>query len=165
MNPHTYLSGERHHSAVKINHDSCFKFHQKTLMSISLVTFNLVWVLIQSYWKISVHIKCLASDCHFLPGFPGGSDGKESACNVGDPSLSPRSGRSPGEGNGYPLQHFCLEIPYGQRSLVGYSPCGPKESDITEWLTHLLFIITFKWKKSWNSLAKRNKTLRCYKYC
>jgi len=35
--------------------------------------------------------------------FPGGSDGKESACNVGDPSLIPESGRSLGEGNDYPL--------------------------------------------------------------
>ena len=37
--------------------------------------------------------------------FPGGSDGKASACNVGDPSSIPGSGRSPGEGNGNPLQH------------------------------------------------------------
>ena len=36
-------------------------------------------------------------------GFPGGSDGKESACNVGDPGLIPASGRNPREGNGYPL--------------------------------------------------------------
>ena len=36
-------------------------------------------------------------------GFPGGSDGKESACNVGDPGLIPGLGRSPGEGNGNPL--------------------------------------------------------------
>ena len=42
-------------------------------------------------------------------GFPGGSDGKESACNVGDPGLIPGSGRSPGEGNGNPLQYSCLE--------------------------------------------------------
>ena len=42
-------------------------------------------------------------------GFPGGSDGKESACNVGDPGLIPWLGRSPGEGNGYPLQYSCLE--------------------------------------------------------
>ena len=41
--------------------------------------------------------------------FPGGSDGKESACNVGDPGLIPRSGRSPGERNGYPLQYSSLE--------------------------------------------------------
>ena len=43
------------------------------------------------------------------PGFPGGSDGKEPACNAGDPGLIPGLGRSPGEGNGYPLQYFCLE--------------------------------------------------------
>ena len=44
-------------------------------------------------------------------GFPGGSDGKESACNVGDQSSIPGSGRSPGEGNGNPLQYSCLENP------------------------------------------------------
>ena len=37
------------------------------------------------------------------------SDSKESACNAGDPSTIPESGRSPGEGNGYPLQYSCLE--------------------------------------------------------
>ena len=42
-------------------------------------------------------------------GFPGGSDGKESACNAGDPGLIPGSGRSPGEGNDSPLQYSCLE--------------------------------------------------------
>ena len=41
--------------------------------------------------------------------FPGGSDGKASTCNAGDPGLIPRSGRSPGEGNGNPLQYSCLE--------------------------------------------------------
>ena len=41
--------------------------------------------------------------------FPGGSDGKESACNMRDPGLIPGLGRSPGEGNGYPLQYHCLE--------------------------------------------------------
>ena len=42
-------------------------------------------------------------------GFPGGLDNKESACNVKDPGLIPGSGRSPGEGNGDPLQYSCLE--------------------------------------------------------
>ena len=42
-------------------------------------------------------------------GFPGGSDGKESACNIGDPVLIPGLGRSPGEGNGNSLQYSCLE--------------------------------------------------------
>ena len=44
-----------------------------------------------------------------LISFPGGSDGKESACNTGDPCLIPGSGRSSGEGNGNPLQYSCLE--------------------------------------------------------
>ena len=42
-------------------------------------------------------------------GFPGGSDGKESACNAGNPGLIPGWGRPPGEGNGYPLQYSYLE--------------------------------------------------------
>ena len=42
-------------------------------------------------------------------GFPGGTDGKESACNAGDSGLIPGSGRSLGEGNGYPLQYSCLK--------------------------------------------------------
>ena len=41
-------------------------------------------------------------------GFPGSSDGKESACNVGDPGSIPGLGRFPGEGNGYPLQYSGL---------------------------------------------------------
>ena len=44
-------------------------------------------------------------------GFPGGSDSKASACNAGDPGLIPGLGRSPGEGNGNPLQYSCLENP------------------------------------------------------
>ena len=43
--------------------------------------------------------------------FPGGSDSKVSAYNVGDPGSIPRLGRSPGEGNGNPLQYSCLENP------------------------------------------------------
>ena len=42
-------------------------------------------------------------------GFPGGSDGKESACNAGDPGSIPGFGRSPGEGNGHPVQYSCLK--------------------------------------------------------
>ena len=46
-----------------------------------------------------------------VQGFPGGSDGKESACNVGDLGSIPGSGRSPGEGKGNPLWYSCLENP------------------------------------------------------
>ena len=42
-------------------------------------------------------------------GFPDGSNGKESACSVGDAGSIPGSGRSPGEGSGYPLKYTCLE--------------------------------------------------------
>ena len=65
-------------------------------------------------------------------GFPGGSDGKESACNVGDLGSILGLGRSPGGGHGNPLQYSCLENPHEPRSLVGYSPWGHKESDMTE---------------------------------
>jgi len=47
----------------------------------------------------------------YLEGFPGGSEGKVSACNVGDLGSIPGSGRSPGEGKGNPLQYPCLENP------------------------------------------------------
>ena len=68
-------------------------------------------------------------------GFPGGSEVKASACNAGDLGSIPGSGRSPGEGNGNPLQYSCLEKSHGRRSLVGYSPRGRKESDTPEQVT------------------------------
>ena len=68
-------------------------------------------------------------------GFLGGSDGKESACNVDNLSSIPGLGRSPGGGHGNPLQYSCLENLHGQRSLAGCSPWGCKESDTTEQLT------------------------------
>ena len=61
--------------------------------------------------------------------------GKESACNTGDTrdvGSIPGLGRSAGEGNGNPLQYSCLGKSYGERSLVGYSPWGLKELDMTE---------------------------------
>jgi len=51
-----------------------------------------------------------------MKGFPGGSDSKESICNAGDPSSISRLGRSPGEGNGYPLQYSFLENPIDRGS-------------------------------------------------
>ena len=65
-------------------------------------------------------------------GFPGGSDGKESACNAGDLGSIPGLERFPRGGHGHPLQYSCLENPHGQRSLVGYSPWSHKELDTTE---------------------------------
>ena len=60
--------------------------------------------------SFSMYLPTLVTTCHFITtilvvvmGFLGGSDGKESACNAGDPGLIPGSRRSPGEGNGNPL--------------------------------------------------------------
>ena len=67
-----------------------------------------------------------------LQGLPWWLSGKASACNARDLGSIPGSGRSPGEGNGNPLQHSCLEKSHGWRSLIGYSSWGRKESDTTE---------------------------------
>ena len=59
-------------------------------------------------------------------GFPGGSEGKESACNVGHPGSIPGSGRFPGGSKGNPLQYSCLENPMDRgawRAIV----CGVAE--------------------------------------
>ena len=75
-------------------------------------------------------------------GFPGGSDGKESAFNAGGLCLIPGLERSPGGGHDNPLQYSCLENPLGQRSLGGCSPRGCKELDMTERLsTHTLLLL------------------------
>ena len=72
---------------------------------------------------------------HYYVGFPGYSDSKESACSAGDLGLTSGWGRSPGEGNGNPLQDSCLQNP------MDIGPWGTvvhgiaKESDTTEWLT------------------------------
>ena len=55
---------------------------------------------------------------------------KESSRNAGGLGSIPGSGRSPGEGNGNPLQYSCLENPHGQMSLASYSPWGHKELDM-----------------------------------
>ena len=65
-------------------------------------------------------------------GFPGGSDGKESACHAGDLGSIPGSRRSLGEGNGNPFQYSCLENPHGQRSLGLPTVHGVAVSDVTK---------------------------------
>jgi len=69
-------------------------------------------------------------------GCLSGSDSKESACNEENLDLIPGSGRSPGEGNGNPLQYSCLGIPWTEEPGVCNSPWGCKESDTTERLIH-----------------------------
>ena len=135
---------------------------------------SLKTVTLEQWQRNTLWSKC-SHHLHKFMGFPGGSDGKESACSVGDPSLIPKSGRSPGEDVDHPLQYAwasrvaqilknppamqetwvwslgwedplegrhgdllqysCLQNPYGQWSLVGYSLWGGKESDMTEQLS------------------------------
>ena len=142
--------------ALCMNHSSKFSCNSEMVtipacMFSHVQLFAIPWAIAhQAPLSMGFHSKNAGVGCHFLlqglllinsylkrMGFPGGSDGKVSACNVEDPGLIPGLGRSPGEGNGNPLQYACLKKSYGRRSLVGYSPWGCKRSDTTEWL-HLL---------------------------
>ena len=67
-------------------------------------------------------------------GFPGGSDAKAPACSAGDPGSISESGRSPGEGNGYPLQYSCLEN-FTDRRAWWATVHGFAESDMTNIFT------------------------------
>ena len=87
---------------------------------ISLRVFQLVVILVHGRFSgrfLACHaggldlILAHAAVASPLLSFPGGSDGKESACNAGDPGLIMGSVRSPGKGNAYPLQFSCLRIP------------------------------------------------------
>ena len=73
-----------------------------------------------------MHIPYLSSTS--LSGFPGGKDGKASACNAEDPGSIPGLGRSPGEGNGNPLQYSSWKIPWteerGRLQFMGLQRVG-----------------------------------------
>ena len=77
----------------------------------------------------------------YILGFPGGSDGKKSAFNTRDAGSIPGSGRSPGEGNGYPLQYSCLENSTDRgawwTTVHGVAKSQPQLSD---W--HALYVLT-----------------------
>ena len=85
-------------------------------------------------------------------GFPSGSNGKESACNAGYPGLIPGSGRSPGEGNGNPLQYSCLEnlMDRGAWQATVHGD-AKKESNMTEQLTlsNTCYLLSFWWWPFW----------------
>ena len=73
-------------------------------------------------------------------GCPGGSDGKESVCNAGNPGSVPESGRSLGEGNGYPLQYSCLENALDRRAWPATVHGVTKVSDTTEQLNNTMSV-------------------------
>ena len=72
-----------------------------------------------------------------LEGFPGGSDGKESAWNVEDPGSIPGSGRCPGEENGYLLQDSCLENPMDRGAQRGAHRGRRERYGVTQESAHL----------------------------
>ena len=105
-------------------------------------------------WVPSLHFCVLTESRHTfwtfkftfsnILDFPGGSDGKESACNVGGPGSITGSGRCPAERNGYPLQYSCLKNSM-DRGAWWRSPWGRIKSDTTGQLTLSLFQIWWLW--------------------
>ena len=84
--------------------------------------------------------------------------GKESSCNAGDLDSIPGLGRSPGEWQPTPI--FLPGEFHGQRNLVGYSSWGHKESDTTEPLTQIYYIVLIKFKMS-SIKCIVNASLKC----
>ena len=77
--------------------------------------------------SLNIIQRCFKPFFFFPPVFPCSSDGKKSACmegDPGDPCSIAELGRSPGDGNGNPLQYSCLENPHEQRSLAGLQSMG-----------------------------------------
>ena len=104
------------------------------------------WYLLNKY--IGHCYKCLC-------GFPGGSDGKESACSAGHPSSIPGLGRSPGGGNGYAFQYSCLRNPMDRgawRATVHGG--GLKKWDTTAQLTLSLYQCVYP--PYWNQVPSDN---------
>ena len=88
--------------------------------------------------------------------FPGGSDGKASVYNAGDPGSIPGLGRSPGEGNGNPLQDYCLENPMNRRAWQA-TVHGVAKSRIQ--LRDFTSLIRVKFYQNLPGIKKQNKTL------
>ena len=100
--------------------------------------FVYLWTNWKKYLHILIALLLFQQYCNYR-GFPGGSDGKESACNAGDPG-SIYWGKIPWRREWQPTLVFLPGEFRGQRSLVSFSPWGGKESDTTEWLTFILTI-------------------------
>ena len=97
---------------------------------------------IRIFYQVRVMLKYKCS-----PDFPGGSDGKESVCSAGNPGSSPGSGRSPGKGNGNPLQYSCLENSMDRGASWG---CRVRHYWVTN--THII------------NIQKDKSTIFIYKY-
>ena len=84
---------------------------------------HVVFLFLFYFWKSPYYfLQWLHQFIFSVGGFPGASDSKESASNAEDPGSVPELERSPGEGNGYPLQYSCLENSMDRGALAGYGP-------------------------------------------
>ena len=96
----------------------------------------------------------------YIRGFPGGSDGKDSACNAGDPGSISGLGRSPGEGNGTPFQYSCLENSM-ERGAWGGLQSMESQRIGHDWVTNPLFGRYSLW--SYVVLSRIWMSLLCWK--
>ena len=87
-----------------------------------------------SVWKSKNAKYWWLDDCYQKLGFPGDSDSEQSVCNAGDPGSIPGLGRSPGEGNGYPLQYSCLEKLGEVKERTFSRAFGRRMGNLTPWL-------------------------------
>ena len=101
------------YSALRIRWPKCWSFSFSSSPSSEcsgLISFRINWFdLLAVQGTLKSLLQHHSSEASILQHFSGGPEVKESACNVGNPSLVPGLGSSPGEGNGYPLQYSCLE--------------------------------------------------------
>ena len=113
----------------------------------------------EEVWKL-YHFLMSTTNWHltraFDSNFPCSSLGKKSACSAGDLGSIPGLGRSPGEGNGNPLQYPCLEN-LMERGAWWAAVHGGAESGMTEWLTH-----TWPTTRAFAICLCRDWTLCCY---
>ena len=123
--------------------DCLTNFHGNLRCSLSSHPFSLSVAQVPWYTQV-----CSSQDLggHPLPlspfHFPGGSDGKESACSAGDLHLIPGSQRSPGEGNGYPLQYSSEPGEFHRQRTWQAAVRGVAKSDTTEQLTLALSVLS-----------------------
>ena len=129
------------------------------------------WFLVYQYPIIPAPFveKTLLSplNCICILDFPGGSDSKASAYNAGDPGSTPGLGRSPGEGNGNPLQYSCLENPMDggtwQATVHGVVMSQTRLSDFTFKITSMCgstvlspwpcYLVCYSLYKSWSKIV------------
>ena len=104
------------------------------------------------HYKTPIMLKLISSLEPNYKDCPGVSDGKETACNVGDWGSVPGLGRSPGEGKGYPLQYSCRKNPHGQKQPGGLQSIVSQRVG-HDWATELKWIF-ITWKQPPSSKIK-----------